>query len=221
MLQIYGSPLSSPTNKVRYVANYLGIPYDFHRLNVSAGEHRKPEFLRINPLAKVPAMDDAGFTLGESNAIIRYLADKQGSSLYPRQLQQRALVDQWLDEVAQHIAVAIGKIMYNTYFYKIKKVTPDERALQDGRQHLAQELVLIEQQLAQNQNIAGVEITLADIALLAALDASELVKLELSIYPYLNAWRNNLMQEAFYKECHVNFTVAFQEILAKITSQVS
>src|SRR5579883_873877 len=98
MLQIYGTPLSSPTNKVRYVANYLGIPYDFHRVNLAAGEQRKPEFMKINPLGKIPAIQDEGFTLAESNAIIRYLATKNNSNLYPTDLQQRALVDQRSEE---------------------------------------------------------------------------------------------------------------------------
>ncbi len=221
MLQIYGSPLSSPTNKVRYVANFLGIPFEFHSINLTVGEHRQPEFLKINPLGKIPVINDAGFTLGESNAIIRYLADKQQNSIYPRDLKQRALVDQWLDEVSQHVHLSIRKILFNTHIYKIRKITADERALQEGRQELARELVLVEQQLANSPNLAAEHITLADIALLSALDASELVKLELSIYPYLNAWRNRLMQESFYKDCHVNYTVGFQELLARATQASS
>ena len=76
MLNIYGSPLSSPTNKVRYVANFLGLNTEFHPVNLGAGEQRSPEYLKINPLAKVPAIEDEGFTLAESNAIIRYMANK-------------------------------------------------------------------------------------------------------------------------------------------------
>src|SRR5580700_2339553 len=113
MLHIYGSPLSSPTNKVRYVANYLHLDNEFHIINVSAGENSKPEFLKINPCGKIPAIDDDGFMLAESNAIIRYLADKQQSAIYPRDLQNRALVDQWMDYASQHIAIATSKIMYN------------------------------------------------------------------------------------------------------------
>ena len=96
MLKIYGGDLSSPANKVRFVANYLGLKYEYIAVKLREGEHQKPEFLKINPIGKIPAIDDAGFCLFESNAICRYLADKSSSSVYPRGLQERAIVDEWL-----------------------------------------------------------------------------------------------------------------------------
>src|SRR5579864_3672714 len=103
MLKIYGSPLSSPTNKVRYVANFLKIPFEFHPMNLAGGDHQKPEYLKINPYGKIPAIDDEGFHLAESNAIVCYLADKAQSPIYPKDLKQRALVDQWIDYASFHV----------------------------------------------------------------------------------------------------------------------
>ena len=79
MLKIYGADLSGPANKVRFVANYLGLKYDYVVVKLREGEHQKPEFLKINPIGKIPAIEDDGFTLFESNAICRYLADKNNS----------------------------------------------------------------------------------------------------------------------------------------------
>lgn len=213
MLNIYGSPLSSPTNKVRYVANYLGIPYQFHRVNLAAGEHQEEGFLKINPLAKIPAIDDAGFKLGESNAIIRYLADKQQSPLYPHDLKERALVDQWLDHAAQHIAQSSARLMLNLHLAQLKKIIPDERAIQDARQYLARDLPAVEQQLSQSRHLIGNKPTLADIALLAALDVGDLVEINLTPYPHINAWRNHMMQESFYQKVHSNYCATFKEVM--------
>jgi len=77
MLKLYGSSLSSPTNKVHYCCNYLGQAYELHEINLGVGEQKKPEYLKINPCGRVPAIDDDGFRLFESNAIIRYLSDKK------------------------------------------------------------------------------------------------------------------------------------------------
>ncbi len=221
MLHIYGTLLSSPTNKVRYVANYLEIPYEFHSMNLAASEQHKPEFLKINPLGKVPAINDHGFTLAESNAIIRYLANKQQSPLYPQDLQQRALVDQWLDYASMHIMMALSKIAFNTYFYKMINTPIDERSLQDGHKFIASYLPHLESQLTSTPFIAGKTITLADIALLAALDTAEVCHVDLSSFSHLTAWRKKLMGEKFYRDCHESFTTVFKKIVAQREAKTS
>lgn len=215
MLQIYGSPLSSPSNKVCYVANYLNIPYELHFVNIGAGDQRKPEFLKINAFGKIPAIDDGGFTMGESNAIIQYLCSKQPSSLYPQDIKQRAVIDSWIEYSSQHVMLATSKIMFNTYFYKIANVAKDERSLQDGRQWLDKYLPVIEQQLTKTPYLAGKEITLADIAMIAALDTCEVTQVDLSAYTHLVAWRKKMMGEAFYTKQHENYAVAFNKMMSK------
>lgn len=213
MLQIYGSPFSSPTNKVRYTANFLNLPYEFHSINLRAGEQRTPEFLKMNPLAKIPAINDNGFSLGESNAIIRYLADKKNSALYPKDLQQRAIIDQWIDYSSHHVMLATSKIMFNTYFYKLAATPIDERSLQDGQQFLGNYLPIIEKQLTSHAFIAGQKMSLADIALIAALDVCEMIEVDLTKYPHIHAWRQKLMHETFYTKCHESYAVTFNKII--------
>lgn len=216
MLNIYGSPLSSPTNKVRYVANFLGLNTEFHPVNLGAGEQRSPEYLKINPLAKVPAIEDEGFTLAESNAIIRYMANKCNSTLYPTDLKQRAIVDEWIDYASQHIAIPLAKIMFNTYFYKLSNTEVDTRSLEDGRNFINKNLPNVEQQLAKNKYIAGDTLSLADFTLLASLDVCELCQVDLNNYPSTHKWRKQLMTESFYCNCHESYTSMFNSFLSKI-----
>ena len=77
MLIIYGADLSTPANKVRFVANALGLEYEYHRISLRDKEGQTEEYKRVHPAGKIPAIDDDGFVLFESNAIIRYLADKR------------------------------------------------------------------------------------------------------------------------------------------------
>src|SRR3989338_5290751 len=95
MLKIYGANLSGPSNKVRMVANYLGLEYEYLQVKIREGENKKEWFLKLNPIGKIPVIDDDGFCLFESNAIVKYLATKNRSSAYPQELKQRAIVDQW------------------------------------------------------------------------------------------------------------------------------
>jgi glutathione S-transferase len=95
MLTIFGADLSSPANKVRFVANYLGVPYEYRRMNLREGEHKQEWYLKINPVGKIPAMSDGDFNLFESGAICKYLCGKVNSPIYPKDIKQRAIVDQW------------------------------------------------------------------------------------------------------------------------------
>ena len=196
MFVIYGNPLSSPTNKVRFLAHYLHIPYEFKVINLPAGEHRQ-----------------AGFKLAESNAILRYLANKHKSNLYPSNLEERALVDQWMDFASGHIALASAKLFFNRYICQLVGIAKDERAIEDGQEWLDRYLPVLEQQLTKHAFIASSHLTLADFSLLAALDVTEVISLDLKPFPHLTHWRNKLMQESFYQDCHSNFKDVFDKIL--------
>lgn len=220
VLILYGTPLSSPANKIRFLLNYLGIPYEYKSVNLAAGEHKQADFLKINPYGKVPAIDDNGFKLAESNAILRYLADKHPSSLYPKNLEERAIVEQWLDFAANHISLATAKVMYNTYFYRLTGTAKDERSLQDGFSWLNAYLPMLEQQLTKQAYIAGNQLTIADFGLLAALDTVDLLKIDLSPYPRLNSWRQKLMAQSFYQDCHSNYTASFKQCVGTLFDDV-
>ncbi|SRR5579885_487170 len=215
MLQIYVTPLSSAANKVLYLANYLNLPYEKHTINLSKGEQKQPAFLKINPYGRVPAINDNGFCLAESNAIIRYLADKHQSPVYPKDLQQRAMVDQWIDYASQHVMLALGKIMYNTHFYQSSGSPIDERSLEDGRKFIGIHLPNVENQLSQHSFVAGDSMTLADIVMLSALDVCEVCNVDLSSYKHIVAWRKKLMNEPFYRNLHENFAATFNQITGK------
>ncbi|MCC2624428.1 MAG: uncharacterized protein K0R14_301 [Burkholderiales bacterium] len=216
MINIYGFPLSSPTNKVLYVINYLDVPYEYHHINLALGDNHKPEYLKINPYAKIPAINDGDFNLAESNAITRYLASKYNSELYPQDIKKRAIIDQWLDYASQHIMIPFSKIMFNTYFYKLAKLAPDERSLQDGYTFLSKNLPIVEFKLSEYTYIAGNELSLADFAMLASMDTAELSKVDLSVYPCITAWRDKLKGQSFYLKCHNSYTESFHTIMQKI-----
>jgi glutathione S-transferase len=93
MLKLYGGAMSR-ASIVRWYLEELEIPYEFVQLDLQAGEQRKPEFLAINPIGKVPAIVDGDLQLWESGAILLYLAQKYGKvALSP---EENAKVAQWI-----------------------------------------------------------------------------------------------------------------------------
>lgn len=215
MLKIYGSDLSYPANKVRFVANALGLKYEYIRVNLREGEHLKPEFLAINPVGKIPAIDDDGFRMMESNAIIKYLADKNNSPLYPRDIKQRAIIDMWIDFSSMHVGGASSKVVYNRLFAAMRGIPVDENSLKEGLQWLDRFLPVVDGQLKNNAFLCGAQMTIADLNLLAILDPSEAAQIDLSKYASLTKWRNGLRAQSFYTQVHKEYGESLKQAVKK------
>jgi glutathione S-transferase len=205
MLTIYGSDLSGPAIKVRLTASFLGIDYKWQIVNLREGEQKKEWFLKINPVGKIPAIDDDGFQLFESNSICRYLCDKNNSTLYPKDVHKRALIDQWIDYSALHIQANFNPVMYNRVFAPLRSIQVNEKAIIDGLEFLKQYFPILENRFAQHQYLVSQEISLADIILFSILELAEMAQIDLGIYPKLNGWRTELKKQSFYTKCYIEY----------------
>jgi glutathione S-transferase len=96
-LKLYGFVVSQPTRSLLMILDEAKIAHDFVPVNILKGEHKQAEFLAVNPAGQVPALDDNGFSLGESCAIIQYLAESRGlDTLYPEDTKTRGRIHFWL-----------------------------------------------------------------------------------------------------------------------------
>jgi len=205
MLTIYGSDLSGPAIKVRLTASILGIEHKWQLVNLREGEQKKEWFLAINPVGKVPAIDDDGFKLFESNAICKYLCDKHNSPLYPKDVKKRATIEQWIDYVTVHIGANFIPVVYNRLFAPLRNQPVNEKAISDGLEFLKQYIPLVEKQLTEHKYLVSHELSLADIILFSLLEPTELAKIDISIYPHLTAWRAELKKQSFYTNCYKEY----------------
>ena len=205
MLKIYGGDLSSPSNKVKFVANALGLDFEFHPVKIREGENRKEWFLKLSPAGKIPAIDDGGFTLFESGAICQYLCRKHGSDLYPQNIKECALIDQWADFSTIHVGAAMSRVLYNRVFAPIIKVAVDENSLKDGLNFLGKFLPVVDAQLGKSEFLALDHLTLADITLLAVLDPAEVAGVDLRPYTHITKWQETLKGAEFYQKTHKEY----------------
>jgi glutathione S-transferase len=97
-LTLYFSTPSGPARSVLLLARYLKLDIEVKHINLGAGEQHDPEFLKINPLHKVPVLVDGDYILPESRAILAYLVNSRqpGSDLYPSDAKARGIVDRML-----------------------------------------------------------------------------------------------------------------------------
>src|SRR5262245_9087638 len=97
VMRLYYHPLSANSRRAMMPALRLRAPVEFVPVDLVNGEQRGAPFLRMNPAGRVPLLEDDGFMLPESHAIMVYLADKTpGQTVYPQDVRARADVNRWL-----------------------------------------------------------------------------------------------------------------------------
>src|SRR5947209_5312339 len=112
-IKLYGFGSSPNVRKVSLLAAALNIPLTHVTLDFNKGEFGSPDYLAKNPNGKVPTIDDDGFVLWESAAILRYLAAKRPErGLVPPDLLEQAQLDQWLFWWTAHLEPALDRLVY-------------------------------------------------------------------------------------------------------------
>jgi glutathione S-transferase len=96
-MKLYMHPVSMTSRPVRLFIAESGIPMDEQVVDLFTGEHYKEAYTKLNPNRLVPMLEDGDLRLTESSAILKYLADKVNSPAYPKDLKQRAKVNEMMD----------------------------------------------------------------------------------------------------------------------------
>jgi glutathione S-transferase len=114
MLRIWGRLSSVNVQKVVWCADELGLAYDRLDVGGAFGGNDTPEYLAMNPNGLVPVIDDDGFVLYESNAIVRYLAARDPRhGLWPEDARRRADVDRWMEWQSTAFTPAMWAIFWH------------------------------------------------------------------------------------------------------------
>jgi glutathione S-transferase len=119
----------APTRSIRarWTLQELGIDFEAETVNLMKGEHRRPEFLALNPAGKLPVLVDGDLVLTESVAIVLYLAEKYPrQGLLPMDLAQRAEAYRWLLFAATELEQPLWRISRHTFLYPEEQRLPAE-----------------------------------------------------------------------------------------------
>jgi len=205
MFEIYYHPLSFPSLAPIFTASAIGADYQIELIDLGAGQQSSPEYLAINPSGRVPALQDGDFTMSESAAIMRYIARKLGSDLYPQDVQAQAKINQWIDFINHHLRAPIGRIHFNRSIAPMVGAEVDMASAALGEKFLASSLPIIDAALSKSPFLCGDKMSLADIALIAALEPIDMSKIDISASETLTSWRNARRSEELYTNVHSHY----------------
>ena len=162
MLKVLGRVTSINVRKALWALDELGVAYMREDWGMPVRDPKVPEFLALNPNGQVPVLVEGEFVLWESNAILIYLAEREGA-LLPDQLAQRALTLQWLGWQASELnrpwGYAVNALIRKTPGYD------DPARIADSMARWTAKMEILEAELARGSTVIGSGFTVADIAL--------------------------------------------------------
>jgi glutathione S-transferase len=155
--------------RVRWTLQELGVDFEPISVNLAAGEHRRPEFLKLNPTGKIPVLVDGQLVLTESVAIVKYLAEKYPDrGLLPISILDRAEVDRWLLFTATELEQPLWRITRHSSLYPVNERIPADVPL--ASREFKEMAAIGEQHLQHRQFVVGDHVTVADFVLAYTLD---------------------------------------------------
>lgn len=205
-MRLYYSHYSSNARRVAVTAKLLDVELDIEDINLASEEDRR-RLLEVNPNGKVPVLDDGGFLLWESCAIMQYLADQApGNAVYPQDLKARADINRWMFWAAQHFAPAVGILTWERIWKGFVTGLPaDPKEEARGNEELAQYATVLDQHLAGRPWVVGESVTLADIAIAPALMYIAKAALPVTRYANLMAWFERVQQLPAWQQTEREF----------------
>lgn len=196
MLKIWGRTNSVNAKKALWTLEELKLPYERIDAGLQFGVVNTPEYRAMNPNGLVPTIDDDGFVLWESHAIVRYLAAKHGAgSLWPTDLRVRADADRWMDW-AFTFAAALRPVFWNLIRTPADK--RDHKLVAEGTQKLGELAAYVDAHLADRPYIAGASLTMGDIPLGCHLQLWFRLDIARPAVPRLQAWFERLCARPAY-----------------------
>jgi len=197
-LTFYYAPMST-ASLTQIVLEELGVPVEKIKLDISKGDTKKPEFMKLNPNAKVPVVVHDGTPIWESAALTMYLGEMFGveKKLYPAPGPQRGVAMQWIVWTNVTLGDAVYRVARNTMW------APEEqrnaKAAEQGGKDVQALLKILDGALEGKQYLVG-DYTLADTHVHSFTDWLRHMKTDFSAFKNLNAWSERCAARPAYKK---------------------
>ena len=191
MLKLYDLDRSGNCYKIRLLLSLIELDYEKVMVNANAGENRTPEFLALNPRGQVPVIDDNGYVLWDSTAILVYLAGAYGNDLWlPREPYEQGQVMQWLaleqNEGRYGLARARAIVLKNpNAFARLGNMN-------ECRDLGFEALGVLQLRLQEAEWLVGKQISIADVACYPYVALASEGGIDIREFPAVAAWVNRI-----------------------------
>lgn len=204
-MKLHFHPVSTASRPIVFFCLDANIPYEPVVVDLMTGAHLSEGFKKLNPSAMVPVLEDGDFVLTESSAILKYIADKNDSPAYPKDLKQRARVNERMDWINTNFYREFAYHLVYPQVFPHHLRTPDvaqSSLLAWGKEKAEHWLKVLDHDLIGSRAfIAGDQITIADYFGSQILATGDLIGVSLEKYPNVNRWMASLRARPSWKKC--------------------
>ncbi|MBI3759917.1 MAG: glutathione S-transferase family protein [Deltaproteobacteria bacterium] len=192
-MKLYMHPVSTTCRPLRLFLAESNVAMDEQVVDLFKGEHMQPAYAAINPSCMVPMLEDGDLRLTESSAILKYLADKTGSPAYPKDLKQRAKINEVMDWFNSNFYREWGyNLCYPQLFPHLKRRSDEAQAatLEHGKENAKRWLKVLDEHWIgpKNNYLCGKEITIADYFGACLVSLGEVIGVDFAAYPNVKRW---------------------------------
>ena len=180
---LYWDTLSGHAHRARLFLSLLGLPHEIKQVDLGKGQHKQAEFLAINPLGQLPALDDSGTIVFDSNAILVYLAAN-----YDPQRQWLPTDPAALAEVVRFLSFAAGPVAFGPAVARLVNVFGAKLDIESAQAIAAKHFPNLEKHLEGRTFLVGDAPTIADVANYAYIAHAPEGGISLEPYPHIRAW---------------------------------
>ena len=196
MITLHVFPPSPRAFKVLALAQHIGVEHKVRIVDLTKGEQNTAEFTKLNPNQRIPVLEEDGFVLWESNAILQYLASKKpDSGVLPTDPRRRALVTQWQCWDLAHWDPACATLIFERMVKKLLGLgEPDPAEIKKGEDRFKSSAAVLDAQLQGRKYITGDTLTVADFSVGASLNLAQPAQLPVDQYKEIVRWHAGLSE---------------------------
>ena len=199
MLKVYGRKNSINVQKVMWIVGELDLAYERLDIGGNFGQNDQDWYLAMNPMGRVPVLDDEGYVLWESHTIVRYLVRQYGEGAwYPGDVKACGNVDKWMDWKIGFLQPALHAAFWG--LIRTPEADRDMSAIRNSSAESAKLLGILDSHLQGQDYIAGEAISIADVPLGALTYRWYGLDVEHPDYQNLRAWYERLCERPAYQE---------------------
>jgi glutathione S-transferase len=200
MITIYGSPRTS-SGRCYWTLEEIGIEYQEKSIDFKEKEHLSPEFLKLNPNGKIPALVDGDFVCWESMAINMYLCEKYKPDLLGKTPQTKGLSYQWSFWANGDLQIPLIENFIQLIF--VPDAQRDHTIIDKNLEKLPELFEMLDKNLQETKYLTGDEFTLADLNTASVVMITEAINFDLSPYGHIIKWIKSIKDRSAFQRYQV------------------
>ncbi len=208
-MKLYMHPASTTSRPIMMFCAEQGVEVENVTNDLFTGEHKGEAYLAINPNGMVPMLDDDGFMMTESSAILKYLADKIDSTTYPKEAKARARINEVMDWFNTQFYRELGyHLVYPQVFPNHARATDElTKSIVDwGSERTAAMLEMLDHGWhtlpGGSSYLTGDDITIADYLAADLMGCADMIGMDWSVYPNVERWLDTMKARPAWADIH-------------------